>query len=146
MRRRSELLGGIYMASNVSDSCAAWNCQVEADDSQREIIGQLGDVEHLREILPGQCTTMEANTMYWMTDRTPHESLPLKEGTYRQYIRVVTSEVSLWFEEHSTKNPFGVAPDPEITKIVRGSKFVDNLSLLLDINPTNEIESTPADV
>ena len=41
----------------------------------------------------------------------------------RQFFRLVTSEVSLWFEEHSTKNPPGVVPDPNITKIVKGSKF-----------------------
>ena len=81
---------------------------------------------------------MDANTLYWITDRTPHESLPLTAGTYRQYVRVVTSEVSLWFEEHSTKNPLGVVPDPSITKVVKGSKFVDNLSLLLDMDPAKE--------
>ena len=42
----------------------------------------------------------------------------------------MTSEVSLWFEEHSTKNPLGVVPDPEITAIVKGSKFEDNFALL----------------
>ena len=63
--------------------------------------------------------------MYWMTDQTPHESLPMKEDTYRQFFRLVTSKVSLWFQDHSTPNPNGVKPDPEITKIVSGSKFSD---------------------
>ena len=130
----TELVGGIFMASNVSNSCAVWNCTIEADDNGDEVIGDLGNVEHLRDFLPSQSENMGANEMYWISDRTPHESLPLKEGTYRQYFRLVTSQVSLWFEEHSTKNPLGVVPDPNITKIVKGSKFEDNFSMLLNIN------------
>merc|ERR1712107_790288 len=55
--------------------------------------------------------------------RTPHESLPLKTGAFRQFFRLVTSQVSLWYADHSTPNPLGVKPDPAITKIVRGNKF-----------------------
>ena len=110
--------GGIFMASNVADSCRVWDCQI-MDDS---CIGHLGDIEHLRSLLP-ESEVMEPNCLYWLTDRTPHESLPLKKKTYRQFFRLVTSQVSLWFEEHSTKNPLGVVPDPNITKIVKGSKF-----------------------
>ena len=66
---------------------------------------------------------MEPNVLYWITDRTPHESLPMKERTYCQFFRVVTENVSLWFADHSTPNPCGVLPDPSITKIVRGNKF-----------------------
>ena len=127
-----ELVGGIYMANNVQDSCAVWPCVLEPDTAGYEVIGNLGDIEHLRSMLPGEPEMMEANVLYWVTDRTPHESLPLKSGTYRQYFRFVTSEVSLWFEEHSTKNPHGVVPDPAITKVVKGSKFEDNLSMLFD--------------
>ena len=36
---------------------------------------------------------------------------------------MVTSRVGLWFSDHSTPNPFGIVPNPKITKIVRGSKF-----------------------
>lgn len=91
----------------------------------------MGDVEHLREFLP-ESETMKPNKMYWITDRTPHEALPLKAGCYRQYFRLVTSQVSVWFEEHSTKNPLGVVPDPTVTEIVKGSKFSKNWSLLLN--------------
>ena len=129
-----ELIGGIYMASNISDSCEVWDCRVLQDEKGEEIIGNLGDVEHLREYLPKH-ETMAENEMYWITDRTPHESLPMVKGTYRQYFRLVTSEVSIWFEEHSTKNPLGVVPDPAITKIVKGSKFGKNNLLLLDLEP-----------
>ena len=110
--------GGIFMASNVANSCKVWDCQI-VDDT---CIGHLGDIEHLRSLLR-EGEIMEPNCLYWLTDRTPHESLPLKKKTHRQFFRLVTSQVSLWFEEHSTKNPLGVVPDPNITKIVRGSKF-----------------------
>ena len=115
--------GGIFMASNVANSCSVWNCSIQPDIFGNEIIGEHGCVEHLREFLPCKEKTMEENCMYWLTDRTPHKSLPLTCGTYRQYFRLVTSEVSVWFEEHSTPNPLGVVPDPEKTKIIKGSKF-----------------------
>ena len=68
---------------------------------------------------------MAPGQLYWLTDRTPHESLPLGKGTYRQFFRIVTSDVSLWYKDHSTANPLGVKPDPTITKIVVGDKFSD---------------------
>ena len=33
------------------------------------------------------------------------------------------TQVGLWFADHSTPNPLGVKPDPDITKIVVGNKF-----------------------
>ncbi len=123
-RRVSEqpqIVGGIYMASNLSHSCKIYNCEI-MDDT---LIGEHGDIEHLREFLP-EGEDLKKNSMYWFTDRTPHESLPLKNSAERQFFRLVTSEVSLWFEEHSTKNPLGVVPDPEKTKIVKGYKFDKN--------------------
>ena len=57
-----------------------------------------------------------------MTDCTPHESLPLKAGTSRQYFRLVTSDVSVWYADHSTPNPLGIVPEEEV-KIVHGNKF-----------------------
>jgi len=110
--------GGIYMASSVTESCKVWNCSVEP-----EAVEHLGDIEHLRSLLPGEGEVLKPDQLYWITDRTPHESLPLKEGTFRQFFRIVTSDVSLWYKEHSTANPMGVEPDPSITKIVIGNKF-----------------------
>ena len=66
---------------------------------------------------------MTANRIYWMTDRTPHEWLPLKTSTYCQFFRLVTSQVGLWFADHSTTNPNGVKPDPKITQVVGGDEF-----------------------
>jgi hypothetical protein len=119
-----ELKGGIYMASNVPNSCKVWNCKIlPPDDNSPDVIGEHGDIEHLRAFLPSSCEVMDANIVYWLTDRTPHEALPLSEGTYRQFARVVTSQLTYWHEEHNTKNPLGVVPDPNITKIIKGSKF-----------------------
>ena len=95
------LRGGIYLASSVADSCRAWNCQV-AD----EAVGTLGDVSHLGEGMP-QGFLLQPGRLYWLTDRcrriqiqypsrflrSPHESLPLKEGAHRQFFRLVTSQV-----------------------------------------------------
>ena len=118
------------MASNVRYSCAVWKCTLQADENGDEIIGHLGDAKHLRDVLPRKPIRMSENFIYWITDRTPHESLPMVKSGWRQYFRLVTSEVSLWYEEHSTKNPFGVVPDPNITKVVKGNKFKDNIALL----------------
>jgi len=109
--------GGIYIASNVPDSTRVWNCAVDG-----EVIGQHGDIEHLRSAL-GEGELMRPGQVYWITDKTPHESLPLKEKTMRQFFRIVTADVSFWFRDHSTPNPLGVMPDPEVTQIVRGDKF-----------------------
>ena len=126
--------GGIYMASNIPNSCRAWNCKIENDqNSGSDVIGEHGSCEHLKEFLPNDNEVlMKANTLYWITDRTPHESLPLTKRTYRQFFRVVTENVSLWFADHSTPNPYGVLPDRNITKIVKGNKFVANSLEIID--------------
>ena len=44
----------------------------------------------------------------------------------RQFFRIVTADVSFWFRDHSTPNPLGVLPDPEVTQIVSGDKFSED--------------------
>jgi len=117
-RDGSHVKGGIYMASNVADSCKFWNVKIKDVEAAA---GHLGDMEHMREVL-GEGSTMEANRMYWLTDATPHESLPLEAETSRQFFRLVTSELSAWYPEHSTANDL-VLPDAAVTKIIPGSKF-----------------------
>ena len=70
----------------------------------------------------GKGESLDAGEVVWMTDCTPHESLPLKAGTSRQYFRLVTSDVSVWYADHSTPNPLGIVPEEEV-KIVHGNKF-----------------------
>lgn len=77
--------------------------------------------------IAGPCArTLEAGELIWMTDRTPHESLPIpasaKPNTRRQYFRLVLGPVSAWFADHSTPNPLGIVP-PEEVRIVHGDKF-----------------------
>ena len=134
---RHSCRGGIYTASTVADSCKFYNCRVKEDQlSVPGVVGKHGDISHLHrevelacrnrkeqvESIENHIVTMQPNTMYWFTDRTPHESLPLKEDTYRQFFRVVTSNISVWFEDHSTKNPLGITP-PESVTILKGDKF-----------------------
>jgi hypothetical protein len=122
---RWEMEGGIFMASNIADSCRVWDCVMK--DHGVIAIDSLGGLEHLRGALnkgPKDRVgiVVEPNQMLWITDRTPHESLPLKKGEFRQYFRFVTSQVGIWYEDHSTKNDCGVVP-PETVRIVKGSKF-----------------------
>lgn len=107
-------LGGIFLASNVADSCRAWDARVDYP-------GLLGDCSGMREAL-GEGTMLEANHLYWITDRTPHEALPMAEGGHRQFFRLVTDNVDVWYTQHSTSNPLGVKP-PMHVKIVTENKF-----------------------
>lgn len=110
-----KLKKGLYQTSNVDDSCKAWDILLART-------GKMGDCEHLREVLEESPfgVLMKKNELYWLTDSCPHESLPLKADTERQWFRFVTSDVSIWYKEHSTANRLGVAP---AAKIIRGSKF-----------------------
>jgi len=115
--------GGIYMASNVADSCVIWDMRLGGSQ-----IGFMGDcqdtveweIERLTEHLKGFSesdirTSLGANELWWITDRTPHESQRLKQGTKRQFFRLVTNQVSVWFQKHSTPNPLGIEPDCHVS-------------------------------
>lgn len=93
---------GIYMASN-DGACRAWNEIMEDRDEH-------GACEPL-----SQPINMKASIMYWMTDKTPHEALPSNANTHRQFFRLVSDEISLWFAKHNTENPTGVKPNCPIT-------------------------------
>lgn len=109
------------MVSNVANTTAVWNMHV--NDPSGNVIGPHGDIERCRGLLGPPTRLLEAGEMIWMTDKTPHESLPVLNGERRQYFRLVVGEVSAWFEDHSTKNPLGVVPDPKVTRVVTGNKF-----------------------
>eukprot|EP01125_Pyxidicula_operculata_P000825 TRINITY_DN1072_c0_g1_i6.p2 TRINITY_DN1072_c0_g1~~TRINITY_DN1072_c0_g1_i6.p2 ORF type:complete len:113 (+),score=30.52 TRINITY_DN1072_c0_g1_i6:1065-1403(+) len=111
------------MVSNLEESCAVYSCVIE----NPEIIGKNGDINHMRHYL-GKPTLMEKDFIYWIRDVTPHEALPLKLSAsssssspqYRQFLRLVTSEVSIWFKDHSTSNELGIEP---CATIIYGNKF-----------------------
>ncbi len=109
--------GGIYMASTVPNSCRVWNAQV----SDRRLAGRLGSVDHLIDLF-GKAIYMPAHAIFWLTDTTPHEAVPQAQAGPRQFFRLVTSELSAWYPEHSTHNPLGCMPGPG-TAIRKGNKF-----------------------
>jgi len=49
MMRGEVFHGGIYMASNMGNTTAVWNCTI--NDEGGEHIGAHGDIEHLRTLL-----------------------------------------------------------------------------------------------
>lgn len=111
---------GIYMASSVDNSCAIWPVVI---DRPEEVTDKHGGIEHMRQLL-GQPRLLKANEMCWFTDRTPHESLPLKAPTtepnakfvYRQFFRLVVGPISVWYTKHNTANPLGIKPDAVISE------------------------------
>lgn len=111
-------VGGIYMASSVADTSEVWDALV--DKNVKGIVDEHGNCEHLRPLL-GPGTKLQANQLIWMTDCTPHEALSQPVGSYRQFFRVVTSDVTHWFAQHSTPN--SRVPVPDHVTIVYDNKF-----------------------
>jgi hypothetical protein len=117
-RITTELVGGIFMASTVPNSCRIWDCAIV--DAAR-LLARHGDIDRLREVL-GRGYDIAANQLVWFTDLTPHESVPVPADTHRQYFRLVTREIGVWFKRHNTPNPLGTKPPPSV-RIVDEDKF-----------------------
>eukprot|EP01040_Poterioochromonas_malhamensis_P017510 gene17510-20151_t len=115
------LVGGIFLASNVSDSTAVWNCRVH--DTFGDIIGPHGSLERMREVLGPATKRLGGGELVWLSDRTPHESLPIEDGSIRrQFFRLVVGEIAFWFTDHNTRNPTGFEV-PSYVPIIEGNKF-----------------------
>lgn len=112
---------GIFMASNVDDSCAVYPSKVTEPERLADAHGGLCAVLKDRGAL-GRPTLLKAGQICWLTDCTPHESLPVKDDVHRQFVRLVVGPIGAWYAEHSTCNPMGVVP-PDGVQIVQGSKF-----------------------
>lgn len=95
---------GLYMAST-DGACRIWDTETSNVDFHGGVLEDLSSIDSFK---------CEPSTLYWMTDKTPHEALPSDVG-YRQFIRVVSSNVSQWFSEHNTPNPLGIKPNCPIT-------------------------------
>lgn len=93
---------GIYMTST-DGRCRVWDCVTNDVDE----LGSCGVPNAFSEI-------MKPNMLYWMTDRTPHESLPAKETAPRQFFRLVSQGIGAWYTKHNTPNPLGVQPEAVI--------------------------------
>ncbi len=120
---RNQYVGGIFMVSNVENTCRVFPCRI-ADPT---CVGRLGDVEHLRPYIEAASGTVSGGVLArgevcWMTDMTPHEAIALDAAVERQFVRVVTSGISVWHSQHSDENPQGIKPGPEV-KIREGNKF-----------------------
>lgn len=89
---------GIYMASS-DGLCRAW-------DILTWDVDEMGALEE--PTTPS--IKLVPNMLYWMTDRTPHESLPAPRIVHRQWFRLVSGAVGVWWAQHSTANPLGVRP------------------------------------
>ena len=109
------LVDGIYLATNVARSTRVFDALVSAPE---EVTDAHGGVEHLRGRL-GAGVELQENKLHWITDRTPHEALPMAADGDRQFFRLVVGRVSVWYAAHSTANPL-CEPD---APVVHGSKF-----------------------
>jgi hypothetical protein len=49
-------------------------------------------------------------------------AMPTEKGTHRQFFRLVTKGVNVWYAKHSTRNPLGIVP-PESVRIIEADKF-----------------------
>ena len=109
--------GGLYMASNMDNTCELFDALVAKGQG---IVDYHGGGDHLRPFI-GQGTKLKANELAWLTDRTPHQALPQPKSGYRQFFRLVTSNISVWFQQHSTANP--KVPVPDHVLIIKEDKF-----------------------
>jgi len=82
-------------------SCARGHMHMEGEDifDQQPVKGPI---------------SLQANELIWMTDRTPHESVPLEIAQPRQFFRLVTGGIDTWYAAHSTANPLGVEPEATV--------------------------------
>lgn len=88
----------ILISSNVSHSCAVW-------DACEEATSQNGDIGHLSEKYPYDTAHyLDSGAVADIGILTPHESLPLRYDTKRQFIRIVSSGVH-GREDYFTRNP-----------------------------------------
>lgn len=96
---------GLFMAST-DGRCDLWNCE----DWRGDRMGALPEVPR------SEPHEMEPHRLYWLTDRTPHRALPSRGGM-RQWFRLVSEHVDVWYSKHNTPNPLGVAPSCRIVDV-----------------------------
>jgi hypothetical protein len=92
---------GMITVSNPA-GCRAWKQRFNGWP------GMEGEAEHLRDQF-GEGTLFEANMAYWVDGLCVHESLPMKEPTPRQFVRLSLPNNGPWFEGY-TENPLGIMP------------------------------------
>jgi hypothetical protein len=111
-------MDGIWFCSNISDTTSVYPVLIE---NPREVTTKHGGIESMRPILDKISTKklLKANELCWITDCTPHESLPLStentEPIIRQFFRIVVGDITVWYSQHNTANPLGIMPNCIIT-------------------------------
>jgi hypothetical protein len=102
---------GVYMAST-DGACRVW-----AEDVGPEEVDAHGGLLFEPDSC---CERMALSALYSMTDRTPHEALPAERTGPRQFFRLVSEDVTVWYAQHNTPNPLGVQPT---CRVATHSKF-----------------------
>lgn len=93
----------VLIANNLDDSCAIW-------DASHEDTTEDGDIGHVAESYPlSEAIKMKCGEVFRIGLFTPHESLPVKGGFFRQFLRIVGSGVH-GREEYFTRNPLLALP------------------------------------
>ena len=113
---------GIYMVSNVGGTSRVWDALLNDPYEVTDAHGGFApEDERVVRGLLGEGRTLRAGEVCWMTDRTPHESLPVSGDAYRQFFRLVVGRVSRWYSKHNTPNPR--CPLPADVEVVDEDKF-----------------------
>ena len=113
-------IDGMYIASSVDDMAKIYPYHIENPD---KLTDKHGGIDHYREcIQDGEF--VKNGCIYWLTDKTPHESLPNTNDKpiYRQFFRLVMGPIDVWYSHHNTPNPLGVQPSEGVT-ILHHDKF-----------------------
>jgi hypothetical protein len=93
----------ILIGSSVAESCAVWNAE-HADTSED------GDIGHVADLYPYRdAHLLAAGEVCEIGILTPHESLPVKVDTHRQFLRIVGAGVH-GREDYFTVNPLVPLP------------------------------------
>lgn len=88
----------ILVGSNLDDSCAVW--PVEHENTSDD-----GDIGYAADQYPYEdAIFLKAGEVHEIGILTPHESVPVKQDCFRQFIRIVSSGVH-GREEYFTRNP-----------------------------------------
>ncbi len=92
----------VLLANNIDDTCALWH----ADHRDTSFDGDIG---YAADAYPYEAATMmKAGEVHRIGVFTPHESLPVRGDTRRQFLRIVSAGVH-GREPYFTQNPLVLA-------------------------------------
>lgn len=120
--------GGIYLATSTGrhvGACRVWDALI--DNRVPGIVDDDGHCENLRHVIGGRGKVLRDNELIWITDCTPYESVPQKDGGYCQFFQVTGPNISHWYEDYSTPNPDCPLPN-HVIKVTTSTKKRRNVS------------------